>query len=38
MRGLEAFAHETQLTRRVADWQDKVEPLLQVQVTPHTIS
>ncbi len=28
----QAYAHETQLTRRVADWQDRVEPMLELQV------
>jgi len=32
MRGVELYAHETQLTKRIAEWQDRLEPLLDVQV------
>jgi hypothetical protein len=32
MEGADLFAHETQLTRRIAEWQEKLEPLLEVQV------
>lgn len=32
MKGAEDFAVETQLTRRVAEWQDRMEPLLQQEV------
>lgn len=28
MRGTEKYAHETQLSKRVGAWQDKLEPLM----------
>ncbi|CAM9335807.1 unnamed protein product [Discosporangium mesarthrocarpum] len=31
MRGTEQYAHETQLSRRVRAWQNKLEPLMQSQ-------
>ncbi|CAM9680455.1 unnamed protein product, partial [Laminaria digitata] len=31
MRGTEKYAHETQLSRRVSAWQEKLEPLMQRQ-------
>lgn len=31
MQGVDKYARETQLTKRVADWQQKLEPLLEEQ-------
>merc|ERR1711865_1315920 len=28
MRGADAYAHETHLSRRVSEWQDRLEPIL----------
>lgn len=36
MRGTEKYAHETKLSKRVAAWQEKLEPLMQRQ--EHLIS
>ena len=32
MRGTEKYAHETQLSKRVGAWQDKLEPLMRRRV------
>lgn len=29
MRGTEKYAHETQLSKRVGAWQEKLEPLME---------
>ncbi|CAN0343094.1 unnamed protein product, partial [Ectocarpus sp. 12 AP-2014] len=31
MRGTEKYAHETQLSKRVGAWQEKLEPLMESQ-------
>lgn len=31
MRGTEKYAHETQLSKRVGAWQEKLEPLMERQ-------
>lgn len=33
MRGAENYAVETQLTRRVAEWTERIEPVLQQEVS-----
>ncbi len=37
-KGAEQFAIETQLSRRVAEWQDKIEPRLADEVCQETLS
>jgi hypothetical protein len=31
MRGADLYAHETHLSKRVAEWQNRLEPLLEEQ-------